>query len=70
MKPPPKWKTAVLVWLAIYPSITILFLLFGEQLQQLAAPLRTLILTLILVPLLVFVLLPLLHKAFGRWLRR
>ena len=48
MKPPPKWKTAVLVWIAIYPSITILFLLFGEQLEQLPAPLRTLVLTLIL----------------------
>ncbi|MBK6777863.1 MAG: hypothetical protein IPG74_19200 [Flavobacteriales bacterium] len=69
MKPPPKWKTAVLVWIAIYPSITILFLLFGEQLEQLPAPLRTLVLTLILVPLLVFVLLPLLHKTFARWLR-
>ena len=69
MKPPPKWKTAVLVWIAIYPSITILFLFFGEQLEQLPAPLRTLVLTLILVPLLVFVLLPLLHKTFARWLR-
>ncbi|MBK9193487.1 MAG: hypothetical protein KA230_06985 [Flavobacteriales bacterium] len=69
MKPPPKWKTAVLVWIAIYPSITILFLLFGEQLEQLPAPLRTLVLTLILMPLLVFVLLPLLHKTFARWLR-
>ena len=69
MKPPPKWKTAVLVWIAIYPSITILFLLFGEQLEQLPAPLRTLVLSLILVPLLVFVLLPLLHKTFARWLR-
>lgn len=58
-----------MVWLAIYPSITILFLLFGEQLQQLPAALRTLVLTLILIPLLVFVLLPLLHKAFARWLR-
>lgn len=69
MKPPPKWKTAVLVWIAIYPSITILFLLLGEQLQRLPAPLRTLVLTLVLVPLLVFVLLPLLHKVFARWLR-
>ena len=31
---------------------------------------RTLVLTLILVPLLVFVLLPLMHKLFGGWLRR
>ncbi len=70
MKPPPKWKTAILVWLAIYPSITTLFLLFGDQLLALHPMVRTLVLTLILVPLLVFVLLPLMHKLFGGWLRR
>lgn len=70
MKPPPKWKTAILVWLAIYPSITALFLLFGERLLLLAPALRTLVLTLILVPLMVFVLLPALQKLFARWLNR
>ena len=70
MRPPPKWKTAILVWLAIYPSITTLFLLFGEQLMALHPMLRTLVLTLILVPLLVFVLLPLMHKLFAGWLHR
>lgn len=70
MKPPPKWKTAILVWLTIYPSITTLFLLFGEPLAQLPPMLRTLVLTLILVPLLVFVLLPVLHRLFAMWLRR
>ena len=70
MKPPPKWKTAVLIWLAIYPSITTLFLVFGDQLLLLPTPLRTLVLTLILVPLMVFVLLPALQKLFARWLNR
>lgn len=70
MKPPPKWKTAVLIWVAIYPSITLLSLLFGGPLQQLALPLRTLVMTGILVPLMVFVLLPLLNKLFGPWLHR
>ncbi len=70
MKPPPKWTTAILVWLAIYPSITALFLLFGERLLLLAPALRTLVLTLILVPLMVFVLLPALQKLFARWLNR
>lgn len=70
MKPPPKWKTAVLIWVAIYPSITLLSMLFGTQLQRLALPLRTLIMTAVLVPLMVFVLLPLLNKLFKPWLHR
>ena len=67
-RPPPKWKTALLIWLAIYPSLTVLLVLFGERLLVLA--LRTLVMTGILVPLMVFVLLPLLQKAFGGWLRK
>lgn len=70
MKAAPRWKTALLVWLAIYPSITLLMLVFGEHLALLPVPLRTLVMTAVLVPLLVFVLLPLLHKWFGNWLRR
>lgn len=68
MKPPPKWKIAVLIWLAIYPSITLLFHFFGKQLLLIPLPLRTLTITLILVPLMVFVLLPALQKAFKKWL--
>ncbi len=70
MKPPPKWKTALLIWLAIYPSITLIFLLFGDRLLLMPPALRTLVLTLVLVPLMVFVLLPALQKLFARWLYR
>lgn len=70
MKPPPKWKTAVLIWVAIYTSITQLSMLFGPQLQNMALPMRTLIMTAILVPLMVFVLLPALNKLFKPWLHQ
>jgi antibiotic biosynthesis monooxygenase (ABM) superfamily enzyme len=70
MKPPPRWKTAVLIWVAIYPSITLLFLVFGDVLLRLPVPVRTLVLTGVLVPLMVFVLLPLLQRLFAGWLRR
>jgi antibiotic biosynthesis monooxygenase (ABM) superfamily enzyme len=70
MKAPPRWKTAVLIWMAIYPSITVLMLLFGEQLGRFPVPVRTLMLTVVLVPLMVFVLLPALQKLFARWLRQ
>ena len=59
-----------MVWIAIYPSITLLQLLIGKQLLELPIPLRSLILTLILVPLMVFVLLPILRKFLGSWLNK
>ena len=65
---PPRWKTAMVVWIAIYPSITLLLWLAGPLLLRLPLMLRTLVLTGILVPLLVFVLLPFLQKRLRRWL--
>jgi antibiotic biosynthesis monooxygenase (ABM) superfamily enzyme len=70
LKQVPKWKFAVIVWIAIFPSITLLQLLIGKQLLELPIPLRSLILTVILVPLMVFVLLPILRKFLGSWLNK
>ncbi len=70
MKHPPKWKFAIMVWIAIYPSITILQFIIGDSLLSLAIPIRTLILTFILVPLMVFVLLPFLRKFLDKWLHK
>jgi antibiotic biosynthesis monooxygenase (ABM) superfamily enzyme len=65
---PPRYKTALLIWVAIYPSINLLFWSLGDWLQQFPLWVRTLVLTGILVPLMVFVLLPLLQKLFRNWL--
>jgi antibiotic biosynthesis monooxygenase (ABM) superfamily enzyme len=70
MKQAPKWKFAIMVWIAIYPSITLLQFLIGESLLSLPIPLRSLFLTLILVPLMVFVLLPFLRKILDKWLHK
>jgi len=57
-------------WLAIFPAIT-LALAIGEPLLK-GAPLvvRTLVLTAVLVPLMVFVLVPLLQHVLRGWLLR
>ena len=69
MKPPKKWKMAVIIWLAIYPLITLIFVLLGKQLILInPLPLRTLIITLIAVPIMVFVLIPALQKLLHKWL--
>jgi len=59
-----------MIWLAIYPSVTVLFYLLGEQISALPVFMRTLVLTLILVPLMVFVLLPILSKILHNWLTK
>ena len=70
MKQPPKWKFAVMVWLAIYPTITIVSFLIGDLIIIFPLPLKTLIMTGILVPTMVFVLLPFLRKLLGNWLNK
>ncbi len=46
------------VWVVIYPSITLFYQLFGQQLSALPLYQRTFLLTIILVPWLVFIGVP------------
>lgn len=58
-----KHRQALVVWIAIYPTITLIQWLFGAYLQALPLPLRTLALTGVLVPLMIYVLVPVLNAA-------
>ncbi|MCD6019503.1 MAG: hypothetical protein K0S53_2624 [Bacteroidetes bacterium] len=62
MKTKMKIMMAIRIWIVIYPSITLFLFLFGGVLSPLPLYLRTLILTLSLVPWMVFGGLPLLDK--------
>jgi antibiotic biosynthesis monooxygenase (ABM) superfamily enzyme len=71
IKQPSKWKIAVLVWIAIYPTITILFVLLGDVFAQITPlPLKTLVTTLIIVPLMVFFIMPFLERLLTGWLNK
>ena len=59
-----------MVWIAIYPAITLTSFLLGDVIQNLPLAIRTLIMTGILVPLMVFILLPLLGKIMKNWLHK
>lgn len=59
-----------MVWFAIYPAITLLTYLIGDLIKKLPLPIKTLIMTGILVPLMVFVLLSILRKLMGNWLNK
>ena len=68
-KPPKKCKMAIVVWLAIYPTITILYAFMGSYFELITPmPLRTLASTAIVVPLMVYSVMPALQKLFHQWL--
>jgi antibiotic biosynthesis monooxygenase (ABM) superfamily enzyme len=65
-----KHKRAFLTWLAIYPLITLIFSIFGEDLVKIPLILRTLILTIVVVPLMSYLLLPFYYKIFNKWMNK
>ncbi len=67
-KEPSKHKIALLTWIVIYPLITVIFLLFNEQLMELPLAIRTLILTVVLVGLMNYIIMPNLRKKLNNWL--
>lgn len=63
-------KRAFLIWLAIYPLITILFSLMGDFLLAYPLMFRTFILTAIAVPIVFYVILPFYNRLFKQWLNQ
>jgi antibiotic biosynthesis monooxygenase (ABM) superfamily enzyme len=69
MNSPKKWKMVIVIWLAIYPLITTVFLLFGKYLMQIEfVPLRTLMMTIVLIPTMVYILMPFITKLLKNWI--
>ena len=62
---------AILIWIAIYPTVTLIAMLLGEHFEKIKPlPLQTLASTLIVVPIAVFAVVPALQKAMGSWLSK
>lgn len=68
MQAPKKWIMALLVWMVIYPAISILSIVLGDWLFQLHVLIRTLAMSVILVPFMIFIAMPLIVKLFKNWL--
>jgi antibiotic biosynthesis monooxygenase (ABM) superfamily enzyme len=66
---PPRYKVAVVVWLAIYPSVLVTLVLVRPYTHELALPLQVLVLTAIVVPVAVWILIPRLNRLLAGWLR-
>jgi uncharacterized protein len=65
---PPRYKMAVVTWLAVFPLITAIFVVFRPVLSQLPFLLRTLVLTLVMVTLMTYVIMPRVTRLFSFWL--
>jgi antibiotic biosynthesis monooxygenase (ABM) superfamily enzyme len=65
---PSRYKTALLTWAAAFPLLTAVNVLFGPQLAALPLPVRTFLLTGMLIGLLTYVIMPRLSQWCASWL--
>lgn len=68
MAAPRKARMAIVTWIVVYPLITGLLLVLDPLLAGLPMPLRTLVLTAIMVPVMVFIAMPFATTRLHRWL--
>ena len=61
--PPPKHQLALMIWIAVFPTLTVLNLLLGDWLRDLSPVVRTFVLATVAVPIVIYGLMPQLHKA-------
>ncbi|RPH31712.1 MAG: hypothetical protein EHM90_07035 [Chloroflexi bacterium] len=58
----------MITWLAVYPALTATLAMLGPLMETWPLPMRTLLVTLLLVPVVVYVIVPLLNRVFRGWL--
>ncbi len=62
VRPPTKHELAVMIWLAVFPTLTVLNVTLDGWLRTLTPALRTLVLATIAVPIVMYGLMPQLHR--------
>lgn len=67
--PPSKHQLALMIWLAVFPTLVALNLTLGDWLGRLAPVARTFVLATIAVPIVIYGLMPQLHRLRGHVLR-
>ena len=64
--PPTKHQLALMIWVAVFPTLTVLNLTLGPWLADLSAVVRTFILATVAVPIVIYGVLPRLHRVRAR----
>ena len=67
--PPTKHQLALMIWLAVLPTLIVLNLLLNSALADLPLVLRTFVLATIAVPIVIYGLMPQLHRLRASLLR-
>ena len=60
--PPNKHQLALMIWLAVFPTLTLINLAFGDWLGTLHPVLRTFVLATVAVPIVIYGIMPHLHR--------
>ena len=68
--PPSKHQLALMIWLAVFPTLVVLNVTLDDWLSRLTPVVRTFVLVTIAVPIVIYGLMPQLHKLRGRLLLR
>ena len=68
--PPSKHQLALMIWIAVFPTLTVLNLALGDWLAGLTPVLRTFTLATVAVPIVIYGLMPQLHRVRARLLTR
>jgi antibiotic biosynthesis monooxygenase (ABM) superfamily enzyme len=67
--PPSKHQLALMIWVAVFPTLTLLNLVLGDSLAGLPKVARTFVLATVAVPIVIYGLMPRLHRIRARILR-
>jgi len=68
--PPTKHQLALMIWLCVFPTLTVVNLTLADWLRPMSSVVRTFVLATIAVPIVIYGLMPQLHKARARVLTR
>jgi antibiotic biosynthesis monooxygenase (ABM) superfamily enzyme len=68
LSPPGKHQLAFMIWLCVFPTLTVINLAFGDRLRTLSPVLRTFVLATTAVPIVIYGLMPHLHRLRARLL--
>jgi uncharacterized protein len=66
--PPPRYKMALVTWLAVFPLATVVFMILDPLIDDFHAALRRLVFTLVMVSLMTYVVMPRMTRLFSSWL--
>lgn len=66
LTPPTKHQLALMIWLCVFPTLTLINLALGGWLRPMNPVLRTFVLATIAVPIVIYGLMPQLHKVRDR----